>query len=394
MTRVLQILSWPTARPRHGGQVRAYHTRRILERVGIDVQPFEVFRASSHPDNKPAFNIDPAKSIKPYSDYWQLTDFAAGVALAADGRRLESFKESIDSSYCDLIMLEEPWLWPALRRMRLRKPIIYNAYNVEVSYKKAMFSGVSSSTVSQLISEIGELERSVSAAASGCSAVTEADAEIMRTWTRSPVVVAANGAVKRRLEPLASILPANLTPQERFVFYVSSANPPNINGFLDLVLPVLDSLRSWERIVVAGSICDFLETSLRKAPAHYMCRDRVLLMGEVTEFTLSCLIANSSGIILPISYGGGSNLKTAEALVSCKPVVATRAALRGYERFLDYPSVILADSPAEFASGIRRVFDSPPGSGDWSPEFDSLLWEQTLSPLADLVKQIASQQAN
>ena len=77
---------------------------------------------------------------------------------------------------------------------------------------------------------------------------------------------------------------------------------------------------------------------------------------------LDGLIANATGIVLPLREGGGSNLKTAEALYSGLPLVATTVAMRGYETFRNMDGVIVADDAAAFAAGMRQVFEGRLGT--------------------------------
>jgi hypothetical protein len=65
------------------------------------------------------------------------------------------------------------------------------------------------------------------------------------------------------------------------------------------------------------------------------------------------LIANAHALPLPIGYGGGSNVKTAEALAAGRPIVATGAAFRGFDEYRSLPSVTLADTPLAFEAAIR-----------------------------------------
>jgi glycosyltransferase involved in cell wall biosynthesis len=112
------------------------------------------------------------------------------------------------------------------------------------------------------------------------------------------------------------------------------------------------------------------------------------LLPNVSDLCLDGLIANASGIVLPLRKGGGSNLKTAEALDSLLPVVATPTAMRGYEEYADLEGVIVAEDSAAFAAGMRRVFDDPPRRRQRDPALDRLLWDMTLRPIVDLVREI------
>jgi glycosyltransferase involved in cell wall biosynthesis len=202
------------------------------------------------------------------------------------------------------------------------------------------------------------------------------------------VAVARNGTVARRTAHLHGILPAPLDPSWRYLLFVGSAHPPNAAGFLALALPALPVLRSAERIVVAGGVCTLLAAG-GAGGDNAMRRDRLVLLGPVGDLALGCLLGNAAGILLPITYGGGSNLKTAEALISGLPVVATSQAFRGFSEFADRPRATIADTPEAFAAGVRRALDAEAVAGGPAEDVRALLWGATLQPLVDLVAAVA-----
>jgi hypothetical protein len=114
------------------------------------------------------------------------------------------------------------------------------------------------------------------------------------------------------------------------------------------------------------------------------------MIGEVGPFTLDCLIENAACLLLPITYGGGSNLKTAEALLSGKPVIATSAAFRGFRQFADVPGVAIADDKTRFTAAMARALAGEAESVPLLPEMRSLLWTHTLAPLVALVDAVAA----
>ena len=75
---------------------------------------------------------------------------------------------------------------------------------------------------------------------------------------------------------------------------------------------------------------------------------------------LSAVKQGCHGVFLPIRGGGGTNLKTAEALALGKWVVATSTALRGFEAFLGADGVVIADTSADFRRAMRQVLERPP----------------------------------
>ena len=89
--------------------------------------------------------------------------------------------------------------------------------------------------------------------------------------------------------------------------------------------------------------------------------------------------------------GGGSNLKTAEALYSGLPIVVTTAAMRGYGTFIEEPGVLVADDPSTFAAGMRQMFEGRLARRTAGSTLDNLLWTNTLSPMVKLVDDVLTQ---
>lgn len=106
---------------------------------------------------------------------------------------------------------------------------------------------------------------------------------------------------------------------------------------------------------------------------------------------MQAIIENAHVIILPITQGGGgANLKTAEAIVSNKYVVATTTAMRGFEEFSNISGLYIKNDPTDFRNAIRICMDSPSNviKEEEMAFRRKLLWESTLAPLADLVVQL------
>jgi hypothetical protein len=87
---------------------------------------------------------------------------------------------------------------------------------------------------------------------------------------------------------------------------------------------------------------------------------RVHFFPEIDDRQLWAIKSACHGALLPILAGGGSNLKTAEALTLGKWVVATPTALRGFEAFAQAEGVIVANNRRDFHRGMARVLCSPP----------------------------------
>ncbi len=393
MTRIAHLTPYPTRRPRHGGQLRAHHAARALEAAGHVVERIAVFSSLHYPPSgdEPAVDLAAARSRPRWRDVPQAADMRLGELAATDAACFALLAARLDATRPDLVMLEEPWLWPGVRRWRaslaVPPPLVFDAHNIESRAKARILADAAIAEAARIVADVDALERDLARAAVGVIATTAEDAAVLRDWTAGMVVVARNGTVARRTGHLHGILPAPLDPSRRYVLFVGSAHPPNASGFLTLALPALPVLRSTERIVVAGDVCTLLAPVFAAGGVNFMLRDRLALLGPVGDLALDCLLGNAAGILLPITYGGGSNLKTAEALVSGLPVVGTTQAFRGFSEFLGAPRVTVADTPGAFAAGVRRALDADAVARDNAAE-PTLLWEATLRPLVDLVAAI------
>jgi hypothetical protein len=332
--------------------------------------------------------LDEAAIPPRYSHIWQVYDLTNGEVLAKDPGCFSRFSTFVEQAEPDVVMLEHPWLWPAVKQLPAASawPVIYNSYNLEAPLKCRMLHEAGLSEVETIAGEIDALERDLVGAAAAVSATTEADAEAYRRWTTRTVVVAGNGTERRVRAHLSGVLPDPLKPIWRYLLFVASAHPPNGAGFADLVLGGLTDIRPHERIVVAGSVSHLIEERLLDRGWRSLPRGRLVLLGEVSSFALDCLIENAAGMLLPITYGGGSNLKTPEALLARRPIIATSRALRGWETFSDLPGVVIADTPTEFVAGMQRVLSKdicPPPPDE---RLDAVLWDRTLQPIVQLVR--------
>jgi len=92
-------------------------------------------------------------------------------------------------------------------------------------------------------------------------------------------------------------------------------------------------------------------------------------------------------MLLPITEGGGSNLKTAEAILANKKVVTTSHALRSFEWFKDFPNVWVADTKQKFQDSITKAIKTPfvERTAAQKKQTQKVKWE---SCLADLIKEV------
>jgi hypothetical protein len=94
-------------------------------------------------------------------------------------------------------------------------------------------------------------------------------------------------------------------------------------------------------------------------------------------------------ILLPIAYGGGTNLKTAEALVSGRPVVASIESFRGYEDYIKSPLVKIAETNLDFKTlTTSRLMRTRIASVD--RDTSKLHWDATLDSIKTAILELVN----
>jgi hypothetical protein len=320
------------------------------------------------------------------------SDVATAEFITASRSHRREIAGFLDEFRPDVIALEQCWLWPALRdyvetcSSETRFSVVYSSQNVEQELlaQEATIPGTQTDRWSA--QRAAEIESDLAAKADLVVAVSEEDAAYFRKLNPS-VVVAANG-----IWPMASPVGLDRWAQRfaglRTALFVASGHPPNANGFLELTAPDLGFLSPAERIVVVGGVAGQIERDPRFQRNVGVNNARIELLGVQDSGTLGSLIALADVVILPILEGGGTNIKTAEALYNRKQIVATPFAFRGYEHFTHWPNVRLADNAADFRRLLVEALRSErrdPGSAD-AAQLHGLVWTATLQ---DLPRQLA-----
>lgn len=403
MMRVLQLTTYPLKSPRHGGQLRCAAIRECYRAIGIEVETVAVMREDFYrPSERERHDIVlPAGSPHWDSACMRLADLQTGLCLAGEEPAYAAFAAFIDDFRPDLIQLEQPWLYPAVKRWlgerqfaEGRRPrLVYSSQNVEWKLKRDELAGEGQAPaeVARRVAEVKALEQEVAAAADLLVACTAEELEEMRGWpatnARRRQVVAHNA-----IAPYATD-PAHLRAWQKRIglkcwpLFVGSAHPPNASGFWDMLAPSLAFLRPEERIVVAGGVGHLLRQHRTFHAWSGINEPRLAIAGEVSREDLSALLLGASVIVLPITTGGGSNLKTAEAIYSGRPVLATPHALRGYGDPARWPTISVAGSADAFRRRLRELLDHPPAppSAEGMARREEVTWAHALAGLAEIV---------
>lgn len=364
--RVLMLTPYPLGKPRHGGQLRAASICWTLANSGFQVRCLAWYPAGAYPSDEldaDCIEVPSASHIIQFrgQSVPEVVDYLLGVATLVDPaiwqEAVGRINEPVHVIYC-----EQPWLYRVAVRLRNESPwcrdskIVFGSQNIEAPMKRAILEKAghyAPATIDQAIAEIDQLEREAAEQADLCVAVTADDAQTLRALGAREVILAPNGidgwhGDKRLMEHWRDIL-----PQAPWPLFVASAHPPNYNGFADAVGEALGCIPPGSRLVVAGGVGPLLLLAMEKSRWWPLNRDKIQILGVLDHANLAAVKSLAHAFWLPIKAGGGSNIKTAEALYSGRPVVGTSTAFRGFEAYMTLPGLYVADSPQEFTASAR-----------------------------------------
>ncbi|HUD10924.1 MAG TPA: hypothetical protein VMS08_00815 [Candidatus Saccharimonadia bacterium] len=398
--RILIIGLYPIVKPRHGGQKRVQAVVREYQKHFASVKFVAVFSRWANPDH--------ARTDIPVSHATdriimrspRLEDIICGEAIYNEPKVKQQMAGILRSYRPDIIQIEQAYpylgLKPLLEELGMNPLLVFDTHNVESKMKPGIYreAGLKQAEANQLARRIADLEQDLVSAAALTVAVSPEDQAAFMSMGAKRQTLARNGIYPNQGAPSDEDYWKKYFVEKRIrhkVLYVSSAHLPNWTGLQQMIGDGLGFLTPDSRILVAGGLSDYLTTRHiwpeTPGAATFWCRTESC--GILTEERLGGLISASDVMILPIRTGGGSNLKTAEALLSAKPIVATSYAFRAYEQFLQLPTVTIADTPRAFQHAIlESLKNSPPAlSGAETQSLQEVTWS---SCLQDLIKEVGT----
>ncbi|MGE4322523.1 MAG: glycosyltransferase [Sphingobium sp.] len=394
--KILQLTNYPINSPSHGGQIRCAMIAKALRDAGHEVKTVAVYVEQ---DYQPASEDDVPFGRS--SEYWReeytfLSDYLSGVHAATDASALAALMAVRDKYRPDIIISEQPWLFAAAEKLAEHHDIrlVHSSQNIEFRLKESMLARASgpASEHAALSAGIKAVEHHAAVRADLLVACTETDAAYFRNEVEGvrKVVVAGNGVepfscTKSRVEGWRRYM------GRPFAAFVSSGHRPNADGFWDMLTPGLSFLAPDEKILVIGSVGHILMQMKGARAFERVNASRIELIKWMEKVDLQAAVSASHVVLLPISEGEGSNLKTAEALEAGRPIVATSKAFRGFERAASLPHVHITDDPHVFRRTVRMLLDAPRYEGGTPLDVRSrFYWERQIGAMVSAINGLSS----
>jgi hypothetical protein len=400
---VLILSTYPFVQPRHGGQVRLSNIAATFESVGWQVESIAVYEPEGYRShevkiNDLAFPLDSGFRLFNGRAIPLINDFLSAEYATADSDGFPFIKRALPKRI-DAIHVEQPWLWRLAAKIKKiegyeNTVLIFGSQNIEAPLKREILLSYSVREIDDVIEAIDALEHQAAQEADLTLAVTQADLNVLVGYGAKNCKLASNGiAPWCSSELLLTKWRRRLPMSNEWLLYVASAHPPNFQGFTKCFGDSLGCLPPDSKLVVVGSVCNHLYAALRDTRWGSLNLSRLQLLGELESDDLSAVKTLAPAFLLPILHGGGSNIKTAEALYSGAIVFGSEAAFRGFESFKSLPEVYVARSPAEFQIAIREHIKPMKQISKKKVNKtirDELKWSSTLALIPEMVSRIAS----
>lgn len=383
--KILQMSTYNVDKPDHGGKLRCHHIRRVL-RQHFDVQTLSFEWGDGFDASTMCVMLDKARWETIGID-GMLADWGICTYFEKDNACYEKVCVLLREYAPDAILLEHPFLWPLIERFMQDAVIpsniklIYSSHNIEIGMKRKIYQDLYAPDVAARYTEyVDGIEKAAIRSCSAAMVVSSQDAAYVNALaTGKPVRVFPNGHTQPAPTPEDDKWQARFAAQGNNWVYVASWHPPNINGLRDLVMALARHADSREGIVlwVLGGVGNGLEATT----PGFRLEDYpwLRILGPVSGDDIESAILSSSGVVLPIWEGGGSNLKTAQALLSGKCVLGSEFSFRGFEHCAQEPGVMLAPDAESLAKLL--VTTAPQALYARSDNVQALIWERTLESL-------------
>lgn len=398
--RILTISTYPIDNPQHGGQKRVAAIVDEYRKAGHKAIHTAICIDYFYPNISSKDNI-----VISWSRYHHLPvaavigDLLLSNVLSEDDAARDKFVKIIRQFKPDIIEVEQAFLYKTIRNavdsISWGGMLVNSTQNIETHLKRQILENstpLSAHDIDDIIDRIDSLERFAAKDADWTVACTDHDAKILKSMGAKEVLVAPNGIAREKINhQVVDKLKRQFRADgvKKVILYIGSAHPPNLTGYKTMVGEKVGFLDSDTRLVVVGGVADMVYGYAQQLPNYIKAvyLNNIVLMGRVEEDVLTALLNISQQIILPLTEGGGSNLKTAEAILADKQVVGTTKAFHSYEKYMKLPNLVVTDSSDEFRQAMDNFLhtDKKQRTAAESKLAEGVLWKSTLKQMIERV---------
>lgn len=344
--------------PMNGGQARVYHLYKNLSKIfDIDIVSLGVATdLRSEKEIAPGLveihipkseaHAEAERDISNLTGHIPIGDIAAYPLIGLTPAFDDALELSAMTS--DAVIACHPYLIKALQKAAPDKPLWYEAQDVEITLKSAMFAGKPEGQ--RLLEEVKAAEKSCWMSAERVFACAERDLKELQSIygpTRARVYEVPNGVALDEI-PFTDLQTRRLIQarsglrERQTAIFMGSWHGPNLEAIEDILRSAEQAPRT--RFIVMGSACTPFKDHKRPPNVH--------LLGQVDEITRNSLLASADVALNPMHSGSGTNLKMLDYFAAGIPVVSTMFGARG---LAIQPEVHFLASDGGLATALDRL---------------------------------------
>lgn len=327
-----------------GGRIRMQRLARSLAAVASVDLFARVFPDELTPDIGPALAAYQSVYLRGADlGAWRLVGESRRVREASPLGLARDLRAAHARRPYDAVIACHCYAAATARALGAEVSLVLDEHNIESRYARRMSPGDAAEHA-----RLERWERARWRDAALVTAVTEADAAVIRAHREGPTVVIANGA-----DAAATPYRAPSARAARSLLFVGAmSHPPNVAAAVRLARDVLPRVRARHpdaTLVLCGRAPDAAVRALASA--------QVTVTGTVPD-TRPFLDA-AGCYVNALTDGEGSSLKLPEAMAAGIPLVSTAIGARGFDVADGRELLITADGPAALAAGALAVFADP-----------------------------------
>ena len=278
-----------------------------------------------------------------YSNKIQQIWWALGLRIGYSRKTMNQIIENINRENFDYIWFDRSTLGGICKKVQTKAKKVFFFHNVE---KKYIQNKILHESVGYLVSYPAFLvnERNAVKKADKIVCLNSRDSELVKAVYRREadlVFPISFSDIFDKKEVLFEKTSCRITGK---LLFIGSFFQPNIDGiewFINNIMCQFPDIK----LTVVGK-------GLEKKATDWQ-RVNVQIVGTVQD--VGEYYKDSDAVVLPIFYGDGMKVKTAEALMYGKAIFATREALEGYETE-EQPDIFECNTKEEFINAIKKCY--------------------------------------
>ena len=377
--------------PLYGGPARLHWLRVVLEQAGFTTSSVVV---NTLLDAGSLTNHD--LRVRPsvpwgFAHHPLYEDVMVGQRAAAQHDIVESVQRYLVAQPPQFVWLEQPWLMPLVDAVGWPSgaQLVYSSQNVEYKLKvvlENLHNPAGDLPNAALVEQVRQIEAEAVERAALVFSICEADRkDLLATFGKNSVVLPNGSSIGLAQPDPGSRFAAEFhQPGRRFFGFAASSYLPNQAGLAAIADPSLAFLPPNARIALAGSISNAVNDHPQIRRHWALNAKRLSCFGFLSAADFTQFSLHLPCTLVPIFHGGGSNLKTADALASGTEVIASAESMVGYEDVVsdDDSNLTVVHSALEFRTAMLEVLSRDPRPRVATARAELLSWPARLRAAA------------